>query len=44
MAKPFLKYACVLVKADKITDICASNFDENSVELRRGCFTKKLVL
>ena len=42
MAKPYLKYTCVLAKADKITDICASNFDENSVELRKGCFTKTL--
>ena len=42
MAKPFLKYTCMLAKADKITDICTSNFDENSVKLRRGCFTENL--
>ena len=36
MAKP-CKYAHVLTKVNKMADSCASNFDANSVALRRGC-------
>ena len=30
----------VLVKANKMADSCASNFDAHFVALRKGCFTK----
>ena len=37
-----LKYAHALAKANKMADSCTSDFNENSVALWGGCFTKKL--
>ena len=44
MAKPATKTARVLVKANKMADSCASNFNANSVALRRGCLQKHLLI
>ena len=34
------KLAGALAKANKMADSCASNFNANSVALRRHCFAK----